>query len=84
MLRFEAALAAAEARAGVIPEEAADAIARRMRPRAHRHRGARALGRQLGTPVAPLAQELRGRIEPRPLGGDEPGRARHRDHARRP
>jgi 3-carboxy-cis,cis-muconate cycloisomerase len=63
MLEFEAALAAAEARAGVIPEEAAAAIAAAC----HAERfDAKALGRAArapGNPAAPLVRALTEAVE---------------------
>src|SRR4051794_24172756 len=62
MLRVEAALAAAEARAGVIPEEAAAAIAGACDPARF---DAAELGRAAvssATPVAPLAKALRSQL----------------------
>src|SRR4051812_32842873 len=59
MLRFEAALAAAEARAGVIPQDAAEAIAAACDPARF---DIAELGRAAvssATPVAPLAKALR-------------------------
>jgi 3-carboxy-cis,cis-muconate cycloisomerase len=64
MLEFEAALAAAEARAGVIPEEAATAIAQACDPARF---DVAALGRAAVssvTPVAPLAKALRAQLAP--------------------
>jgi 3-carboxy-cis,cis-muconate cycloisomerase len=63
MLEFEAALAAAEARAGVIPGEAAAAIAAACDPRRF---DAEALGREAraaGNPAAPLVRALTEAVE---------------------
>src|SRR5436305_1724823 len=63
LLRFEAALAAAEAAAGVIPSDAADAIAAACEPDRF---DAGLLGRQAraaGNPAAPLASALAEAVE---------------------
>jgi 3-carboxy-cis,cis-muconate cycloisomerase len=63
MLAFEAALARAQARAGIIPQEAADAIAARCRAELF---DVAALYRQAavaGTPAIPLVRMLTARVE---------------------
>ena len=89
MLDFEAALARAEARTGVIPASAAAAIAARLRRGARstptRSRARRAAG-NLAIPLvqqltALVAQRRSGSRALRPLGRDQPGRHRHRPRA---
>jgi 3-carboxy-cis,cis-muconate cycloisomerase len=63
MLDFEAALARAEARAGIVPKTAAEAIARAARAK---HFDARTIARETlraGTPGIPIARALTARVE---------------------
>ena len=85
MLEAEAALAAAEAEAGVIPAAAAAAIARRRR---HRRRRAGRGGRRLGHAGRPARRgaaraRRRGACRARAPRRDEPGHRRHGGDARR-
>ncbi len=64
LLEVEAALARAEARAGVIPDEAAEAIGRACRPDTF---DAAAIGRAAaasGNPVVPLVEAIRAVVDP--------------------
>ena len=89
MLDFEAALARAEAKTGVIPAHAAPAIAAKCRAElfdAHVSGAGCRAGRQPGDPARRPApgQGRRGRCGGRPLralGRHQPGRDRHRLHA---
>ncbi|MEO8563327.1 MAG: hypothetical protein ABI601_14685 [bacterium] len=62
MLRFEAALARAEARAGVVPESAADAIAAACDPEAFDADGIIADTERAGTPAE--RNPVPGRLQP--------------------
>lgn len=62
MLRFEAALARAEARAGVIPAPAAEAIAAACRPEAFDAPAVWREGEAAGTPAIPLVRLLTGSV----------------------
>jgi 3-carboxy-cis,cis-muconate cycloisomerase len=68
MLDFERALAAAEARAGVIPEAAAEAIAASCRAELFDANELAAAGRGTGNPAEPLVRALRERV-----GGEAAG-----------
>src|SRR5262245_9958370 len=62
MLKFEAALAAAEARAGVIPQRAADAIRAACRAEQFDAAAIAREARESGTVSIPLVEALRSRI----------------------
>src|SRR5918999_5849730 len=63
MLRFEAALARADARAGVIPAPAAEAIAAACRPETFDARAVWREGEAAGTPAIPLVKLLTGFVQ---------------------
>jgi 3-carboxy-cis,cis-muconate cycloisomerase len=68
MLEFESALARAEAQAGVVPSEAAAAIAERCDPSLYDFDELLARGRSVGSPPEPLVRALRENV-----GGDAAG-----------
>ena len=83
MLEFESALARAEAAAGIVPAEAAEAIAAACRVELYDLGELLEQGRAVGNPAEPLVRALRRarrrrRSRPRAPGRDEPGRDRHR------
>ena len=65
MLEAERALAAASSRVGVIPAEAADAVAAACRPELYDLDAILAEGRAVANPAEPLVRALRARV-----GGD--------------
>jgi len=71
MLDAERALAAAEARAGIIPASAAEAIAAACRPEAFDAEAIADAGRSAGNPAEPLVRALREAVD------DEAGRYVH-------
>ena len=88
MLDFERALAAAEAELGVIPAEAAEAIAAACRAELFDAGRIAAEGRGSGNPAEPLVRALRTAVGGDAAGlrasrRDEPGCRRHRGDARR-
>ena len=83
MLEFESALARAEAAAGIVPAEAAEAIAGACRVELYDLGELLEQGRAVGNPAEPLVRALRERVggdagRPRAPGRDEPGCDRHR------
>jgi 3-carboxy-cis,cis-muconate cycloisomerase len=68
MLDFEAALALAQARAGLIPAEDADAIARACHPDAFDVAALGAAAADTGNPVVPLVRVLTAAVEGRAAG----------------
>jgi 3-carboxy-cis,cis-muconate cycloisomerase len=68
MLRFEAALAQAEARAGMVPAPAAEAIAAACRPEAFDPAAVWREGEAAGTPAIPLVRMLTGSVPPEARG----------------
>lgn len=68
MLDAEAALAAAEAEAGLIPNEAAEAIAAACEAGGFDPGAIARDGRETGNPVPPLLTALRGKLEEDPAG----------------
>ena len=63
MLEVESALAKAEAAAGIVPEEAAAAIARACRTEHFDLGGLLERGRSVGNPAEPLVQALRDAVD---------------------
>ena len=89
MLDVEAALARAQARAGLVPEEDAEAIAAACRADRFDLAALGADAAAAGNPVVPLVRALGEAVAGpaaahRPPRGDEPGRARLGRDARRP
>lgn len=68
MLEFEAALARAEAQTGIVPSEAAAAIAERCDPSLYDFEELLRQGRSIGSPPEPLVRALRENV-----GGDAAG-----------
>lgn len=68
MLEFEAALAGAEAQTGIVPSEAAAAIAERCDPSLYDFEELLRQGRSIGSPPEPLVRALRENV-----GGDAAG-----------
>ena len=62
MIEFESALAGAEAAAGIVPAEAAEAIADACRPELYDLGELLELGRAVGNPAEPLVRALRQRV----------------------
>ena len=88
-LDFEAALARAQARLGIIPKEAAEEIVRHCNAAEIDFAKLKTQTERIGYPVLPVVQQLVGAVPRRarrmvPLGRDHPGHHRHRDRAADP
>ena len=89
MGRFEAALVRAQAKAGIVPPNAAEIIGRAAEAGQFDAAVISGAARASGTIAIPFVEMLTARVaaagcggcDLRPLGNDQPGRERHRDRA---